>query len=580
MAKPRTVQLTTEAGARLAGTPWDVYPRPQLRRDGWINLNGEWDFAVRPPKADPDESVRYDGRITVPYPPEAALSGVGAHFPEGSVLYYRRRFVLDEIPPGKRLLLHIGAADQSVRVRLDGRQLGSFCTPLDGPAEIPLSALRTGEHELVIAVTDDLRRKQFPYGKQTRKRGGMWYTPFSGIWQTVWLEWVPETYISGLKITPSLTGATVEVIEASVKSPRASSARPYIECEGVRFPIVDGKAVITPARPHLWTPEDPHLYEFTVKTATDEVRSYFALRTVEVKTVDGRPRICLSGKPYFLHALLDQGYWPDGICTPASPQCYEDDILAMKRLGFNTLRKHIKLEPAQFYYDCDRLGMLVMQDMVNNGHYSYLFDTVLPTIGLQKRPLWLQLRTKTTRRCFRTAMEAAVRRLYNHPCIVYWTIFNEGWGQFAPSENYEVLRKLDPTRIIDTTSGWFRGGRTDVDSRHVYFSDFVVPKSDKPVVLSEFGGFCCKIPGHSFNLDKTYAYRFFDTREAYMDALEALYRERIIPAARAGLCGAVYTQLSDVEDETNGLVTYDRRICKPDEERMRAIATCLQPPEG
>ena len=604
-----TIQLTTERGESLRCAlaenaerrPWDVYPRPQMVRNSYVNLNGWWDFAVTQDGGGyvRDGSLQYDRKILVPFPVESTLSGIGAHFPEGIGLCYRRRFRIDSIPQDKRLLLHCDGVDQEVRVWLNGALEGGALPAFVYPWAVRLDHLQAGENVLELEVTDRLDWKAYPYGKQRIKRGGMWYTPVSGIWQTVWLEWVPETYVSELKITSTVTEATVELTEttandpagAAVARPQASDARPYsearrertdegagpyVECEGVRYPIVDGKAVIRPENPHLWTPEDPYLYKFTVKTETDEVQSYFALRTIESRVVDGVPRLCLNGKPYFFHALLDQGYWPDGIYTPADPACYADDILAIKRLGFNTLRKHIKVEPEQFYYDCDRLGMLVMQDMVNNGRYSFFGDTLLPTLGVQKLPQCLPLRRRGTKTRFRQAMEATVRRLFNHPSIVYWTVFNEGWGQFSPSENYDRLKALDPTRVIDTTSGWFRGGKSDVESRHVYFRRFRLPNSKKPVVLSEFGGYSCKLEGHSFNLDKTYGYRFFKDPAEYRDALARLYEQEIIPAVPYGLCGAVYTQVSDVEDETNGLLTYDRRVCKVDEARMRSVAAKLR----
>ena len=588
----KTVKLTTERGTALlhalqedpAYQPWNVYPRPQLRRESYVNLNGWWDFGTeaapargsrndpekRPAVGAPAPEAVYDRRILVPFPVESALSGVGEHFPEGSRLWYRRRFVIGALPVGERLLLHIDGVDQTAEVLLNGVALGSVCTALNGPETLRLDGVRQGENVLELCVRDDLRDRAFPYGKQTRNRGGMWYTPVSGIWRSVWLEWVPERYVTALLLAPTLTEVTIRVLQDELP------AVGEVFCEGKRFPLVDGQAIVRPDDPKLWTPETPHLYEFTVKTETDEVRSYFALRTVECKTVDGAPRICLNGKPYFFHALLDQGFWPDGISTPAAPECYADEILSVKRLGFNTLRKHIKIESAQFYYDCDRLGMLVMQDMVNNGRYSFLGDTLLPTLGLQRLPDRLPLRRRATRAYFRRAMASTVRQLGQHPCVVYWTIFNEGWGQFRASENYALLRSLDPTRIIDTSSGWFRGGTTDVESRHVYFRRFRLPNAKKPVVLSEFGGYVCKLAGHCFHPEKSYGYRFFEDRAAWMDALERLYLEQIVPAIPRGLCGAVYTQLSDVEDETNGLVTYDRRVCKADEARMQSIAAQLQ----
>lgn len=555
-------KLMTAAGECLSGKPWDVYPRPQLRRENYVNLNGRWDFTVT--ESDIMPTV-FDRKINVPFPVESQLSGIEEHFPEGSRLWYSTEF---EQPKGERILLHIDGIDQRASAFVNGECVAdNLCTILHGPETVDITTYIRAENELVICVTDDLNDKSYPYGKQTLSRGGMWYTPVSGIWQTVWLEAVPDEYISSVKISPNASGADIEVfgIDSGV-----------VTCEGREYPLINGKAQISPENPKCWTPETPYLYDFTVKAGKDEVQSYFALRTVEIKKVNGLQRLCINGKPYFFHGLLDQGYWPDGIYTPACPKCYEDDILAMKELGFNTLRKHIKIEPQQFYYDCDRLGMIVFQDMVNNGSYSFLRDTALPTVGMQKLNDKRLNRDDKCRRAFAEAMESTVKGLYNHPCVCYWTIFNEGWGQFESTAMYEKLKSLDATRIADSTSGWFRCGKSDVDSRHVYFKPFKMPKSDMPVILSEFGGYVYKDAEHSFNPDKTYGYRYFKSREDFENALIKLYAEEIIPAVKIGLCGAIYTQVSDVEDETNGLLTYDRKVCKVSSEKMQIVARKLQ----
>lgn len=555
-------KLMTAAGECLSGKPWDVYPRPQLRRENYVNLNGRWDFTVT--ESDIMPTV-FDRKINVPFPVESQLSGIEEHFPEGSRLWYSTEF---EQPKGERILLHIDGIDQRASAFVNGECVAdNLCTILHGPETVDITTYIRAENELVICVTDDLNDKSYPYGKQTLSRGGMWYTPVSGIWQTVWLEAVPDEYISSVKISPNASGADIEVfgIDSGV-----------VTCEGREYPLINGKAQISPENPKCWTPETPYLYDFTVKAGKDEVQSYFALRTVEIKKVNGLQRLCINGKTYFFHGLLDQGYWPDGIYTPACPKCYEDDILAMKELGFNTLRKHIKIEPQQFYYDCDRLGMIVFQDMVNNGSYSFLRDTALPTVGMQKLNDKRLNRDDKCRRAFAEAMESTVRGLYNHPCVCYWTIFNEGWGQFESTAMYEKLKALDETRIADSTSGWFRCGKSDVDSRHVYFKPFKMPKSDMPVILSEFGGYVYKDAEHSFNPDKTYGYRYFKSREDFENALIKLYEEEIIPAVKIGLCGAIYTQVSDVEDETNGLLTYDRKVCKVSSEKMQIVARKLQ----
>ena len=327
----------------------------------------------------------------------------------------------------------------------------------------------------------------------------------------------------------------------------------------------------------MGSPEDPDLYDFTIVTETDRVESYFALRTIESKTIHGIPRLCLNGKPYFFHGLLDQGYWPDGIFTPAKPECYAKDILEMKRLGFNTLRKHIKVEPEEFYYQCDKLGMVVFQDMVNNGDYNFLRDTAMPTVGIQKLRDTHMHQDENTRKVFLETMEATVKQLKNHPCILYWTIFNEGWGQFGSEAVYEQLKKLDSSRIIDATSGWFRQNKTDVDSRHIYFTPWSTLKvSDKPLVLSEFGGYAYPVKEHLFNTGNAYGYKACKSEAHFRESVDKLYREKVIPAAKKGLCVAIITQVSDVEDEINGFLTYDRKVNKADPARMQAIAQELK----
>ena len=360
-------ELTTLRGENLTGTPWDVYPRPRMKRDSFLNLNGTWDFSG-------DAPDRFTA-ITVPFCPESALSGVKKHFPEGSILTYRRRFSLPDGFHRGRVLLHIGAVDQHAMVYVNQRLMGQH----DGGYEsftFDITDVLQRDNELKILCWDDLGDARQPYGKQVlpEKRGGMWYTPVSGIWQTVWLESVPETYIQKLNVENrgySVTISTVPALDGTVK---VAGLGEYL--------LEKGTVTITPESPRLWSPEDPFLYEFTVEAGEDRVESYFAIRSLEIKQAGDYPRLCLNGKPYFFHGLLDQGYWPDGLFTPAAPECYADDILAMKKLGFNMLRKHIKVEPEEFYYQCDKLGMVVFQDMVNNGRYNFLRDTILPTVSL------------------------------------------------------------------------------------------------------------------------------------------------------------------------------------------------------
>ena len=333
----------------------------------------------------------------------------------------------------------------------------------------------------------------------------MWDTQVTGIWQTVWIESVSDTYIRSIDTNISDNHVTINVIGV-----KKGTVTVKTENGNITVHMNDGVASFDISEPHMWSPEDPYLYRFSVESVNDKVESYFAFRTLSVCDVNGIPRLCLNGKPYFFHGLLDQGYFSDGIFIPATPEGYEKDILSMKDLGFNMLRKHIKVEPEQFYYDCDKLGMIVFQDMVNNGKYSFFRDTALPTVGVKRMSDRIIHLNKKSRQAFVDGMEKTVSALKNHPCICYWTIFNEGWGQFCSDEMYERLRAIDSTRFIDSTSGWFRQKKSDVESIHVYFKPIKMPKKSlRPIVLSEFGGYSYKPEGHVYNPYKTYGYRFF-----------------------------------------------------------------------
>jgi len=552
-------KLTTTAGETLRGTPWTVYPQPQMKRENWLNLNGDWDFSA---------DYEKKGSIRVPFCPESRLSGIGTHFDEGSLLCYNRSFRLPEGWEKGRVLLHIGAADQRADVFVNGKPAGTHKGGYEAFA-FDITAFLKEENHLQVCCFDDLQEQSYPYGKQTLNRGGMWYTPVSGIWQSVWLELVPERYIEKLHIENRGYSVKISIEPAMDGTVNVAG----LGC----FELQNGTVTIIPENPQLWSPENPYLYEFTIEAGEDRIESYFAIRALEIKKVGKYPRLCLNGKPYFFHGLLDQGYWPDGIFTPATPECYADDILMMKKLGFNTLRKHIKVEPEEFYYQCDKLGMIVFQDMVNNGDYNFLRDTALPTVGIQKLDDRKLHSDEVSRRRFLEGMKATVEQLHNHPCICYWTIFNEGWGQFDSDSVYEQLKALDDTRFIDATSGWFRRKKTDVDSRHVYFRKVKLTGDGvKPLVLSEFGGKTFKVEGHVFNPDKTYGYGGCDSLEGLNEAVAKLYLEEVLPCIRNGLCAAIYTQVSDVEDEINGLVTYDRKVEKMNPEKMRPIAAMLQ----
>ena len=551
-------KLYTAEGEQLQEPFWNAYPRPQMRREKWQSLNGVWDLSIAG-----GEPVQ----IRVPYAPESLLSGFEGTIHYGDLLKYERTFTVPEEWRGQRVILHFGAVNRLSEVRVNGKY---FCRHENG--YLPFSAdvteaLKPWENTLTVTVINDLSTI-YPWGKQKEKRGGMWYTPVSGIWQTVWMEPVPEAHIERLEIGQDQFGADLKVIGVSEGT---------VFFDGKEIPLENGEARLTPKKAHPWTPEDPFLYPVKIRTAEDEVESYVALRSIAAWTIDGVPRLMLNGKPYFFNGLLDQGYYSDGLYTPADPGAYERDILAMKSLGFNMLRKHIKVEPEQFYYDCDRLGMAVFQDMVNCGKYNFFHDTVLPTLGFKTLKDQRTNRDPETRETFLQTAEETIRHLKNHPSIVYYTIFNEGWGQFEADEAYQKLKAIDPSRIFDAASGWFRQGKSDVESEHIYFKKLKLGKaSARPAVLSEFGGYVYKDPDHSFNLRKTYGYKIFSSREAFVAALRKLYLEELLPLVRKGCSAAVYTQVSDVEDETNGFFTYDRKVLKVLPEEMAGIAEALR----
>ena len=550
--------LYTADGESLSGTPWSIYPRPRLVRDSFFCLNGEWELTAT-------DGEKYN--ILVPFPPESALSGVGKRMGEKPHIIYKRSFSLPDGFVRERVILHFGAVDQIAEASLNGKSLGKHIGGYEH-FSFDITDFIAENNELTVTVTNADDPLSLPYGKQCEKSGGMWYTPVTGIWQTVWIESVSQKYITD--ISTKVNGNEVEITVKGIDSGKVA-----LDANGVTVnaTLDNGKAKFTLDNVREWSPDDPYLYRFTVEGEGDFVESYFAARRVSIEERNGRKLICLNSKPIFLHGLLDQGYFSDGIFTPATPEEYKRDILSMKALGFNMLRKHIKVEPDIFYYYCDLYGMTVMQDMINNGDYSFIRDTALPTVGLQRRNDKRLHTDKATRKAYEEGMESTVNALREYSCIIAWTVFNEGWGQFCSQEMYEKIKSLDNTRVVDTASGWFAGAESDVESLHVYFKPFKVKKTYvRPLFLSEFGGYACRIEGHIYNPSNEYGYKSFKTVGELEDAFVALYKNEIIPAIGKGLCGTVYTQVSDVEDETNGLLTYDRRVCKVDPKRIKSLS--------
>ncbi len=536
------------------------YPRPQLRRDSYLNLNGPWSYAVTKSDAFPQA---YDGEIVVPFSPECALSGVERAVGPDDYLWYRRALTL---PAGfniGRVLLHFGAVDQTCEVFVNGQSAGGHSGGYTA-FTLDITAFLKEENELVVRVRDESDTSYHSRGKQKTARGGIWYTPQSGIWQTVWCESVPDEYIRALVIKPLFDAGAVSVTALS-----ASDLPCEVEAFGKKAAGRTNEAIVVAAGAfEAWSPEHPKLYDLSVRAGEDGVESYFGMRKFEIKAdASGVKRFFLNGAPYYNNGVLDQGYWPDGLYTAPSDEALVFDIKEMKALGFNMLRKHIKVEPMRWYYHCDRLGMLVWQDMVNGGgryKSAVVLGPVLLDYHLKDSRYGLFARAdERGRRAYYDELREMVAQLRNAPSVAVWVPFNEGWGQFDSAKADEEIKKLDDTRLVDRASGWHDQGGGDFRSLHVYFRPyrFKKDKHDRAVALSEFGGYALRVGGHVFN-ESLYGYKSFDSAPALARAVKALFRCQIAPAKAAGLCASVYTQVSDVEDELNGFFTYDRRVNK------------------
>ena len=578
--------------------PLAEYPRPAMRRDSCEILNGPWQYAITQTAEYP---AAWQGSILVPYSPEAPASGVGRTLQPGQWLHYHRLFA----PPageGGRVLLHFGAVDYACAVQVNGHLAGGHRGGY-WPFTLDITDLLngTGRNSLWVAVQDPTGHGTQARGKQTLKPGGMFYPAQSGIWQTVWLERVPDNYIQTLTVTPDYDARTVTVQVHTAKPGGAVNLWAMVRAGGVTIAEdwgsdeadQDGEVTLNIPEEHFfpWSPDTPFLYDLTVGTNQgeeaefDTVHSYFALRKWScAPDAHGVLRFCLNDKPILLNGLLDQGYWPEGLYTPPSDAAVERELSEVKALGFNLLRKHAKIEPQRWYYHCDRLGLIVWQDMVNGGSaYNLWFVTYL-TNALQ--PLLRRFPDgKACRRLLSRAKPAGreeyaheladtVQALRCHPCIACWVPFNEGWGQFDAGKAVQALRTLDGTRLVDEASGWFDQGGGDVHSLHNYFYPLRIRPQKRTVALSEYGGIAWPMPGHE-PPHKTYGYGTAKDRQELTARYKKLQLKTVLPQLEKGLSALVYTQLTDVEDEVNGLFTYDRAAVKPDANAVRSVNAAL-----
>ena len=545
--------------------PLSEYPRPQFKRDSYICLNGYWEYAIRKEEKIPS---KFDGQILVPFSPEVEKSGVNKTVLPDDYLFYRLNVELPKEFIKDKVILHFGAVDQIAEVFINDqfvmKHIGGFL-----PFEMDIKPyLDDNKATIIVRVQDTTNASYHSSGKQALKPEGIWYKPQSGIYMPVWLESVNTGYIESIKITPDIDEKVVKIsFKSSNKSAKLNLKNQIYEIE------TDKENIIPIKNMELWSPENPYLYEFTISNEVDEVSSYFAMRKVSLmQNEKGMKVIALNNKPYFMKGVLDQGYYQDGLLTPNSDEDYINDINLIKSLGFNVSRKHIKIESMRWYYHCDRLGLLVWQDFVN-GCTKYDF-------WLNQVPLFVRYKINDHRykKFFRENEEGrrealnefkeTIDLLYNCPCIVYWTIFNEAWGQFDAKEIYQELKLIDPTRIYDHASGWHDQGSSDVKSMHIYKWKVKVPNKFKlkgrAYVCSECGAYILDKRLKEAKKKEGFIYLLFNNKEDFQKEYIRFINEEIIPAKKRGMSGFIYTQLSDVEEEMNGFVTYDRKEIKVD----------------
>lgn len=575
------VQLYTIWGKQVdPGHVLEEYPRPAMVRKSYKNLNGIWEYTIDQSENFPE---KYEGTILVPFSPEAVLSGVNRQVMPEDVLHYRRIINLDENFLHGRCLLHFGAVDQICNVWMNEKLVGGH-TGGYLPFTIDVTEqIKQGDNLLQVEVKDFSDTSYHSRGKQKLERGGMWYTAQSGIWQTVWMECVPENYIRDLRIVPQYDDGIVE-LKVLTNEKKRTECTGVISFQGKTLKTIqfyaNQKTKIELERYEEWTPETPNLYDLEITMEKDKVSTYFAMRKYSVdRDKNGILRFFLNNRPYFHNGLLDQGYYPDGLYTAPSDEALQYDIKKMKELGFNMLRKHIKVEPARWYYHCDRIGMLVWQDMVCGGeNYNMKFICTMPNMFMWTGRIIKDNKYKKFarenelgRKEYYRELKEMIRHLYNYPSIAAWVPFNEGWGQFDAARATALIRRLDPNRLVDEASGWFDQHGGDMYSIHNYWRKLKVkPREDRVVALTECGGYSYRMENRSY-CDEVYGYRKYYSKQELTEGVAGLWGQELIPNIKNGLSATVYTQVSDVEEEVNGLVTYDRGEVKVTEQEIKDV---------